>query len=74
MRETKELFLPWENAVSTKPAFFIGLHQFRWQAQKEDTLMQGRKQVVIFILEESGKLKDRDMEKKFQSIHYSTER
>lgn len=45
--------------------FCIGLHQFRWQAQKEDPLMQGRKQVAIFILEEGGELKDRDMEKGF---------
>jgi len=27
--------------------------------------MQGRKQVAIFILEEGGELKDRDMEKGF---------
>lgn len=49
VRETKELFLPWENAESSNPTFFIGAHQFSWHFQEKVSLMKDRKQRLFLF-------------------------
>lgn len=72
VRETKELFPPWENAESSKPTVFIGAHQFSWHFQETVSQMQERKRKVIFILGECRELKKTNREKRLQThwIHW----
>lgn len=72
VRETKELYLPWENAESSKSTFFIGVHQFSLHFQEEVSLMQDKKQKVIFIFMEGRELKETDRNKRLQSysVHW----